>query len=31
MAVTVENYLIVGKHTRFEDYMSGRTACYYIG
>ena len=29
--VTVENYLIVGDHTRFEDYAMGRTACYYIG
>ena len=29
--VTVENYLIVGDYTRFEDYAGGRTACYYIG
>lgn len=29
--VSVENYLIVGAHTRFEDYTGGRTACYYIG
>lgn len=27
--VTVENYLIIGNHARFEDY-SGGTACFYI-
>lgn len=29
--VQVHNYLCVGKHARFEDYSSGRTACFYIG
>ena len=29
--VTVSNYLVVGEHTRFEDYGGDRTACYYIG
>ena len=32
--VTVNNYLIVGDHARFEDYTNGtdakRTACFYI-
>ncbi len=32
--VTVNNYLIVGEHARFEDYTNGtdskRTACFYI-
>ncbi len=32
--VTVQNYLMVGEHARFEDYSSGsdmsRTACYWI-
>lgn len=28
--VTVGNYLTVG-HARFEQYESGRTACYFIG
>ncbi len=27
--VTVDNYLIVGQHARFEDFGSG-TACFYI-
>ena len=27
--VTVDNYLAVGKHARFEDYQGG-TACFYI-
>lgn len=29
--VTVRNYLIIGTHSRFEDYGDGRTACFYIG
>lgn len=29
--VTVRNYLIVGTHSRFEDYGDGRTACFYVG
>lgn len=33
--VTVNNYLILGLYSRFEDYASGdddkRTACYYTG
>lgn len=32
--VTVRNYLIIGKHARFEDYSNGRdtkrTACFWI-
>ena len=32
--VRVRNYLIIGKHARFEDYRSstgeGRTACFYL-
>lgn len=28
--VTVRNYLIVGTHSRFEDYEGG-TGCFYIG
>lgn len=28
--VTVRNYLVVGDHARFEDYGSGRTACFYV-
>ena len=28
--VTVQNYLIIGSHARFEDYPTGRTACFYI-
>ena len=27
--VTVRNFLIVGDHARFEDYGTGRTACYW--
>ena len=32
--VTADNYLIIGKHARFEDYADGaekRTACFYLG
>ena len=32
--VTVQNYLLLGEHTRFEEYISGgeeRIACFYIG
>ena len=29
--VTVENYLVVGNHARFEQYTGGRVACYYTG
>ena len=33
--VTVENFLVIGENTRFEDYSNGtdrnRTACFYIG
>ena len=28
--VTVNNYLIIGDHARFENYPTGRTACFYI-
>ncbi len=28
--VTVQNYLVVGNHTRFEDYTNKRTACYWL-
>lgn len=28
--VQVNNYLIVGEHARFEDFPSGRTACFYV-
>lgn len=28
--VTVRNYLIVGNRARFEDYLTGRTACFYL-
>lgn len=28
--VTVDNYLVVGDHARFEDYGENRTACFYI-
>lgn len=27
--VTVRNYLIIGDHSRMEDYEVGRTACFY--
>ena len=29
--VTVDNYLVMGRHARLEDYGAGRTACFYIG
>lgn len=29
--MTVQNYLRVGEHARFEDYGSGRTACFWVG
>lgn len=29
--VQVKNYLRVGENARFEDYESGRTACFFIG
>jgi len=33
--VTVGNYLVIGSHARFEDYMdaldSKRTACFFVG
>ena len=29
--VRVRNYLCVGENARFEDYESGRTACFWIG
>lgn len=29
--VKVNNYLIIGKHARFEDYPEKRTACFYVG
>lgn len=28
--VSVRNFLVMGDHARFEDYGSGRTACFYI-
>ena len=28
--LTARQYLIVGKHARFEDYTEGRTACFWI-
>lgn len=28
--VTVESYLIIGDHARFENYTSGRTACFWL-
>lgn len=28
--LTAKQYLIVGKHARFEDYTDGRTACFWI-
>ena len=28
--ITVRNYLVVGQHSRFEDY-GGRTGCFWIG
>lgn len=29
--LTARQYLIIGKNSRFEDYNSIRTACFYIG
>lgn len=29
--LTARQYLIVGKNARFEDYGTGRTACFWIG
>lgn len=29
--VTVGNFLQVGDHARFEDYGTGRTACFWVG
>ena len=28
--VTVQNYLVVGSHARFEDYADNRTACFWL-
>lgn len=28
--VRVKNFLIIGTHSRFEDYGAGRTACFYL-
>lgn len=28
---TIKQYLIVGKNSRFEDYGSDRTGCFWIG
>lgn len=28
--LTAKQYLIVGKHARFEDYADGRSACFWI-
>ena len=28
--VSVRNFLIIGSHARFEDYETGRTACFYL-
>lgn len=28
--VSVRNYMIVGKHARFEDFGSSRTACFWL-
>ena len=28
--VTAHNYLIIGSHARFEDFPTGRTACFYL-
>lgn len=28
--LTARQYLIAGQHARFEDYMEGRTACFWI-
>ena len=29
--VSVRNYLILGNHSRLEDYGTGRTGCFYLG
>ena len=29
--VRVKNYLCIGENSRFEDYGTGRTACFYTG
>ena len=29
--LTAHQYLVIGKYSRFEDYQSNRTACYWIG
>lgn len=29
--IRVENYLVIGRNARLEDYETGRTACFYIG
>ena len=31
MNLTTRQYLTIGTNARFEDYGSGRTACFYIG
>lgn len=28
--VKVRNYLVIGDHARFEDYETGRTACFWL-
>ena len=29
--LTARQYLTIGKNSRFEDYQSNRTACFYVG
>lgn len=29
--ITVRNYLMIGKNSRFEDYKSNRTGCFFVG
>ncbi len=29
--ITVRNYLTIGKNSRFEDYKSNRTGCFFVG
>ena len=29
--LTARQYLVIGENARFEDYGTGRTACYWIG
>ncbi len=29
--ITVRNYLTVGKNSRFEDYKTNRTGCFFVG